>query len=218
MPKVTVYNMEGKEIGQQELNPKIFAVKGNASLVHQAVIAQMANKRKVLAHTKTRGEVRGGGIKPWNQKGTGRARHGSIRSPLWVGGGVVFGPRKNRNFSQKINKKMKRKAILMCLSDKTVNQKLVLLDRLEMPEIKTKKMLEILSRLPSKGRKTLIILPTVDNKIIKSANNIVNIKTIKADSLNVVDVLNYDYLLVPEESIKVMEKVYLTNAKKPLSV
>ncbi len=189
-----IYNMAGEVVGEEKLDPAIFGVKAKEGLIHQAVVAQMANRRQVLAHTKNRGEVRGGGKKPWKQKGTGRARAGSIRSPLWKGGGVIFGPRKNRNFKQKINKKMRRKALLMCLSDRAGEARIVLLDKLELVEFKTKKLLEILNKLPSKEKKTLLVLVKDDKKIIKSAANLPYVKTIEARNLNVVDVLEYGYL------------------------
>ncbi len=145
MPKVKYYNQQAEVLGEMELNPKIFDVKINPALVHQTVVAQMANMRQVLAHTKGRGEVRGGGKKPWRQKGTGRARHGSIRSPIWRGGGVTFGPTKERNFKKDINKKMKQKAMLMALSDKVSSKNLVILDKLTVDEFKTKKFNAIIS-------------------------------------------------------------------------
>ncbi|OGZ35326.1 MAG: 50S ribosomal protein L4 [Candidatus Portnoybacteria bacterium RIFCSPLOWO2_01_FULL_43_11] len=222
---VNIYNQQGKEIGKAELPSEIFDVKMNNDLVHQAVVTQMANKRQVLAHTKDRSEVRGGGKKPWRQKGTGRARHGSIRSPIWKGGGVTFGPTKERVFSKKINKKMKRKALFMALSSKVRDQEFVLLDKLELVEAKTKKMFEILRNifrvlasvrnkdkesLP-KGRTpgVLIVLPASNVKIIRAARNIPKIKIIRADSLNVVDILSFKYLLMPQEAVGVIEKTYL---------
>ncbi len=147
MPKVKVYNQDGAIVGSQELSEKVFGVEPKAAVIHQVAKAMMANKRQVLAHTKTRGEVRGGGIKPWRQKGTGRARHGSIRSPLWVGGGVTFGPRNDRNFKQKINNKMRRKAIAMGLSDRVKEDKFVVLDKIEMGEIKTKGIIKMFGKL-----------------------------------------------------------------------
>lgn len=147
MPKATVYNQEGAIVGSQDLSEEIFGVKPKMAVIHQVVTAMMANRRQVLAHTKDRGEVRGGGKKPWRQKGTGRARHGSIRSPLWVGGGVTFGPTKERNFKKKINDKMRRKAIFMCLSDRVADKKLILLDEIKLDEIKTKRMVELIGKL-----------------------------------------------------------------------
>ncbi len=145
--KLPVYSQTGEKVKELELNPRIFGVAVKESVVHQVAVAQMANSRQVLAHTKDKGEVRGGGRKPWRQKGTGRARHGSIRSPLWKGGGVTFGPTKERNFSQKVNKKMKRKALFMCLSDKVKQDWLILLDKLELSEGRTREMVAVLKSL-----------------------------------------------------------------------
>ncbi|MBI5071747.1 50S ribosomal protein L4 [Candidatus Falkowbacteria bacterium] len=206
MQKVKVYNMSGEVVGEEKLDPALFEVEAKEGLIHQAVVAQMANRRQVLAHTKDRGEVSGGGIKPWKQKGTGRARQGSIRSPLWVGGGVVFGPRNDRNFHQKINKKMKRKALLMCLSDRAKEEKIVVLDKLELDNFKTKKFLEILNKLPNKDKKTLLILVDNDKKIIKSAANLPRLKTIESVNLNVVDVLNHEYLMLPLATLQAVQK------------
>ena len=150
MSKVNIYNQKAETVGELELDAKVFAVKPNEALVHQAVVAQLANERQVLAHTKDRSEVRGGGKKPWRQKGTGRARQGSIRSPQWIGGGIVFGPLKTRNFSLKINKKMKQKAMFMALSDKLASNDLIVLDNLEMKESKTKAFDLILTNLEKK--------------------------------------------------------------------
>jgi len=213
MPKVKLYNQQGKEVGKAELPSEVFGVEMNADLVHQAVVAQMAKARQPIAHTKDRSEVRGGGRKPWQQKGTGRARHGSIRSPIWIGGGVTFGPTKERVFAKKINKKMKRQALLMALSSKVKDGELILLDKLEIAEAKTKKILEIIKNLKSKIKKdidkgSLIILPAKDEKIIRASRNIPKVQTIGADSLNVVDVLKYKYLLMPQEAIKVIKKTY----------
>ena len=209
MIKVKIYNQEGNEVGEQELNPAIFEVGVKPELVHQAVLTQMANKRLILAHTKDRGDVSGGGKKPWKQKGTGRARHGSIRSPLWRHGGVTFGPTKDRNFCLKINKKARRKALLMCLSDKAANDRLIVLDKLELPEVKTRKMKEILLKLPAQKSKTLIALAANDKNILRSSLNIPHLQTILADSLNVVDILNYKYLMVTVDGLKKIEDVYL---------
>jgi large subunit ribosomal protein L4 len=212
--KVKVYNQEGKEVGQAELPAEIFDVAINEDLIHQAVVTQMANVRKVIAHTKDRSEVRGGGRKPWRQKGTGRARHGSIRSPIWRGGGVTFGPTKERVFAKKINKKMKRKALLMVLSSKVKDKEMVLLDKLELAEAKTKQMAEIINSLKTKIKKdldkgTLIVLSKTDQKITRAVRNIPKIKTIRADSLNVLDVLSHRYLLMPQGAIEVIKETYL---------
>ena len=213
MPEI-IYNQEGKEVGKAKLPAEIFNLPMNKDLVHQVMVAQTANARQVLAHTKDRSEVRGGGAKPWRQKGTGRARHGSIRSPIWRGGGVTFGPTKERVFAKKINKKMKRKALLIVLSSKVKDKEMVLLDKLELVQAKTKQMMEVFNNLKTKIKKdltkgTLIVLPSSDQKIIRAIKNIPKIKTIRADSLNVSDVLSYRYLLMPQEAIEVIKKTYL---------
>lgn len=200
--------MMGKEVGELTLEPKIFGVKVKPTLVQQAIRTQLANSRLVLAHTKTRAEVRGGGKKPWRQKGTGRARHGSIRSPIWKGGGVTFGPRKNRNFSLGMNKKAKRLALFMALADKAINKKLVVLDKLELSAIKTKSFLNVISKLPLKGT-ILVILPKTDHKIIKSVRNLPYAKSISADSLNVYEVVAHEFILCPQDSLKVISQTYL---------
>ena len=206
---VKIYNQQGKKIGQTRLPKEIFEVPLNEDLLHQVVVSQMANRRKKIAHTKDRGEVRGGGRKPWRQKGTGRARHGSIRSPLWRGGGVVFGPRKEKEFKKKIPKKMKRKALLMALSSKAKDGELILLDKLELKEIKTKKMAQILEKLPCKKKSTLLALPKIDKNVILSARNLPRVETIQARDLNALDILSFKYLLLPESSIKVIQETFL---------
>jgi len=209
MAKIKVYNLEGKEVEEISLDPKIFAVEINPALVHQAVEIQQANARQNFAHTKDRSEVRGGGRKPWRQKGTGRARHGSIRSPIWSGGGVTFGPRKEREFAKKINKKMKRKALFMTLTDKVKENNLIVVDKLQLTEIKTKKLAEIISKLPIKGKKSLLLAMAVkDDNIIKSAKNLPKLKTILADSLNIVDILKYNYLVIDKQGVKKIVETY----------
>lgn len=205
--KINVYNQEGKVQSEMDLNPKIFEVVAKDSVIHQVVVAMMANARQTLAHTKTKGEVRGGGKKPWAQKGTGRARQGSIRNPQWVGGGIAFGPRKDRNYKQKINKKMRQKAYFMCLSDKAASGNLVLVENLEAKDIKTKKMAEMMKKLPV-GKKTLLALPSLDEKIVNSAKNIPWLETMLVNNLNALEVLKYKYLLMPVESIKKIEEIY----------
>ncbi|MFH0874250.1 MAG: 50S ribosomal protein L4 [Candidatus Komeilibacteria bacterium] len=193
-----IYNLSGKEVGEQILPAVIFGVKVKPELVQQAVVAQQANSRSAIAHTKGRGEVRGGGRKPWKQKGTGRARHGSIRSPLWVGGGVTFGPTNKRNFSLALNKKMKKKALAMVLTDKAAHERLVLIDTLEVPEGKTKNLKTGLSALPSKGKKVLIVTDATHDKVIRAARNLPRVETIAVNSLNVVDLLKNEWLLLPQ--------------------
>ncbi len=243
MLKLTVYNQQGEKVRELELNPKIFDLKINPKLVQQAVAAQQANARPVLAHAKDRSEVAGGGRKPWRQKGTGRARHGSIRSPLWRGGGVTFGPTKNRNWSLKINRKAKQKAILMVLTDKANNEKIILLDQLNLDQAKTKKFFAILQQLnlrPSADKKTknqtdkknepkqkkvkdsgagksvagkkvksvLLVMPKKDQTVQRAARNIERLNIIAANSLNVVDLLKHQYLLMPVTAIEQIEKTF----------
>ncbi|MFA5021642.1 MAG: 50S ribosomal protein L4 [Patescibacteria group bacterium] len=232
MIKTTVYNLTGEKIKEVELNPAVFEVKIKPELITQAVVTLQANQRQVLADTKDKSEVAGGGRKPWRQKGTGRARHGSIRSPLWRGGGITFGPTSDRNFSLKINKKAKRKAILMTLSDKALNEKIVLVDKLELEQVKTKKFFEILKNLNLRdkkkiakkkdessdkkpkekkkpAKKVLVVLPKQDLKLWRAARNIDRLDMILADSLNVLDVLHANYLLLPVESLAVIEKTFV---------
>ena len=207
--EIAVYNQKGEEVGKTSLPKEIFDVPINPDLLYQVVVSQMANRRRVIAHTKTRAEVRGGGRKPWRQKGTGRARHGSIRSPLWRGGGVVFGPRKERVFKKVIPQKMKQKALFMALSAKAKNNLLVLLDELKIEEPKTKIMAEMLSKLPCKGKTTLIVFPRYDKNAILAARNIPRTQTIQAKDLNALDLLSFKYLILPKRSIEVIKETFL---------
>jgi len=207
--KIDTYNQNGKKINQTSLPKEIFGLKINADLVHQVVISQMSNRRKVLAHTKTRAEVSGGGRKPWRQKGTGRARHGSIRSPIWKGGGVVFGPRKERNFNKRIPKKMKRKALFMTLSGKVKNNLLIVLDKLEIEKPKTKLVQDIINKLPLKEKNALIALPKVEKNIFLATRNLSTIQTVEARELNSLDVLSFKYLILLKDSIKKIKDVFL---------
>jgi len=206
---VNAYNQNGKKIGQTLLPKEIFGISINPDLVHQVVVSQMANRRRVIAQTKGREEVRGGGRKPWRQKGTGRARAGSIRSPLWRGGGVTFGPTKAKVFKKKIPKKMKRKALFMVLSGKVKNNLLILLDNLKISQPKTKSMVEILAKLPPKKESTLIALPEMDKNTILAARNLPKVKTIQAKDLNCLDLLSFKYLIMPKESVKVIRENFL---------
>ena len=213
--KIPVYNQEGKEIGNTLLPKEIFEVKLSPDLLHQVVVSQMANRRQKSAHAKDRSEVRGGGRKPWRQKGTGRARHGSIRSPLWRGGGVTFGPRKERVFKKEIPKKMRRKALFMVLSEKAKNNFLIVLDDLKMPtvptqeKIKTKEVSGFLKKLPCGAGSRLVALPEYDKKIVLAARNIPKTATIEARNLNALDLLNYKYLLMSKETIKKIKEIFL---------
>ncbi|KKS92139.1 MAG: 50S ribosomal protein L4 [Parcubacteria group bacterium GW2011_GWC1_43_12] len=207
-----IHNQEGKETGKMNLSEAVFGLKANADLIKQAVKAQMSQARIPYAHTKTRGEVRGGGKKPWRQKGTGRARHGSTRSPIWVGGGVVFGPRKEKKFAQKINKQMKRKALFMVLSGKLRDSEMIILDDLKIKEAKTKKMALILKNLQSKfkdlNKGLVIVLPGKNENVVRASKNLPKTETLRADSLNVVDLLSKKYILLPKESVEMIEKNY----------
>lgn len=205
MANVSVYNMEGKEVEQIELNDSIFGVKINEHLVHMAVVQQLANKRQGTQSTKTRGEVRGGGRKPWRQKGTGNARQGSIRSPQWKGGGVVFAP-KPRDYSFKLNKKEKQVALKSALSSKVENNKLFILDKLDFDEIKTKSMASVLDNLNIS--KALIVLGEKNDNVYLSARNIPSVRTVQSNSINVYDVLKYDALVLTKDAVKKIEEVY----------
>jgi len=205
--KYLVYNQEGKKTGEAKLPKEVFEVEVNPDLVWQVAVSQMANRRRILAHTKGRGEVRGGGRKPWRQKGTGRARHGSIRSPIWRGGGVTFGPTKKRVFKKKINKKMRRKALFMTLSAKVKEKLLLILDKLEIAEPKTKEMVQIIENL--KADSLLIALPRVDKNIILATRNIPRTDVMEARNLNVLDLLSFKYLMVTKEAIKVIKETFL---------
>lgn len=211
--KIKVYNQSVEPVKDLELADKIFGVKASNELLHQAVIAQMANARQVLANTLDRSEVRGGGKKPWKQKGTGRARVGSSRSPIWIGGGVTFGPTKDRNFKQKINQKMKQKALFMALSDKLVNNSLVVLDNLEFAEYKTKQFNTLLTNLEKKvllndRRNILIINEATEEKAKYSSRNLVGVKVINLENINLVDLLNHKNLLMTENVVKVLTERY----------
>ena len=212
--ETTLYNQEGKTVGTYALPEGIFNVPMNTDVLHQALIAQESNARSVIAHTKNRAQVRGGGRKPWRQKGTGRARHGSTRSPLWKGGGVSFGPSNERDFSLKINKKQKQKALFMALSSKVKEAKLALLDVLSLPEIKTKKAFEVLHIISDAAfggagsRKILVVLPKSDQTIALSVRNIPQVKVLVADSLNVKDLLSYRYVVMVKDAVSVIERTY----------
>lgn len=205
MANVAVYNMEGKEVDKIELNDSIFGVEINEHLVHMAVLQQLANKRQGTQKAKTRSEVRGGGRKPWRQKGTGHARQGSTRSPQWTGGGVVFAPTP-RDYSFKLNKKEKRAALKSALTSRVVENKFVVVDELKLDEIKTKKFVEVLKSL--NVEKALVVLNDMDEKVIASAANIPTVKTTQTNELNVFDVLKYDTVVVTKAAVATIEEVY----------
>lgn len=208
MLKVNVYNMQGKVVGEENLPETVFDIEAKSTLIHQVVVAQAANARQVLAHAKKRDEVSGGGKKPWKQKGTGRARQGSSRSPQWRGGGVVFGPSRERNFSQKINKKMKRLALLASLTNKFRGSKLVVVDNFEIGEAKTKQLAATLKVLPTQGRKTLFALSAKQGAVTRAAQNISSLKVIGTKSLNVLDIIKYPYLLTTRQGLKEIAATY----------
>jgi large subunit ribosomal protein L4 len=216
--KINIYNQQGEKTDQMELADDIFNVEPKMELIHQAQVTQMANERQVLAHTKSRSEVRGGGKKPWRQKGTGNARAGSIRSPIWVGGGIIFGPTKFQNFTKKINKKMKRKAMFMVLTDKIKNNSLLVLDKLEIPEFKTKKMKEIFNNLikednaGNKKKSVLLVSGEKDEKIFYSAGNLEGVKVINKDNINILDLLKHQYLITTSDVVKGIEERYKKEA------
>ena len=207
--KADLYNLEGKVVDEITLPKEIFEVKLNADLVHQIVVSQMGNKRQITAHTKTRAEVSGSGKKPWRQKGTGRARHGSIRSPLWKGGGVTFGPRNDKIYATEVPKKMRRKALFMVLSQKAKEKNLIVLDKLEMQKPATKTAAKSLSKLPCKNQSLLIALPKYDKNIFLSARNIKKTGISEARNLNIVDLMTYKYLLMTKDSIKTIKETFI---------
>jgi large subunit ribosomal protein L4 len=229
---IDVYNQKGEKVEQAELPSEVFEVKLSQDLVHQVVVSQTSNQRQGTAHTKGRGEVSGGGKKPWRQKGTGRARHGSIRSPIWRGGGVVFGPTNEKNYKKIIPKKMRRKALFMILSEKAKNNLLLILDSLELENPpKTKAMKEILDNLfaknllnpvslaeaqqfsnhskPRNPSTILLVLPEKNENIIKAARNLPKIAVIEARNLNILDLLNYKYLLMSKLAIETIKETFL---------
>ena len=205
MANVAVYNMEGKEVDKIELNDSIFGVEINEHLVHMAVLQQLANKRQGTQKAKTRSEVRGGGRKPWRQKGTGHARQGSTRAPQWTGGGVVFAP-VPRDYSFKLNKKEKRAALKSVLTSKVADGKFVVVDDLKLDEIKTKKFVEVLNNL--KVEKALVVLNDMDANVIASAANLPTVKTAQTNELNVFDALKYDTVVVTKAAVATIEEVY----------
>jgi large subunit ribosomal protein L4 len=210
MLSLPIYNLEGEKTGTIKLPDKIFGLKINNNLIYQVINVQLANRRKHLAKAKGRGEVRGGGRKPWRQKGTGRARHGSIRSPLWKGGGVTFGPNPEKIFNRKINKKAKRKAILMVLSSKVNDKELVIVEEFKIKEAKTKVMANLINKVLKEEKKPSILLAASqkDENLIKATRNISNTKIIPVNSLNVFDLLSFKYLFLDKEGIKIIEKIY----------
>ena len=206
MPKVDVYNMQGKKVSDVELSEAVFGIEPNENVVHSVLVNYLANQRQGTQSTKTRAEVRGGGRKPWRQKGTGRARQGSIRAPQWVKGGIALGP-KPRSYKYTVNKKERRLAIKSLLSSKVLENELTVVDKLELKEIKTKTMVKALSDLKVEG-KTLIVLADKNENVLMSSRNIEGVKTITANNINVFDLLKYTNLILPVDTVKKLEEVY----------
>ena len=206
MPKIDVYNMQGKKVSDVELNEAVFGIEPNEAIVHSVLVNYLANQRQGTQNTKTRAEVRGGGRKPWRQKGTGRARQGSIRAPQWIKGGIALGP-KPRSYKYTVNKKERRLAIKSILSSKVLENNLVVVDKIDVKEIKTKTMVAALDSLKVTG-KTLIMLPEKNENVQKSARNIEGVKTTLINTINVYDLLKYNKLVVTLDTVKKLEEVY----------
>ncbi|MCL6558679.1 MAG: 50S ribosomal protein L4 [Firmicutes bacterium] len=207
MPKVAVYNMSGQQVGEIELSDQVFGVPMNEHVVHQAVIAYLAAQRQGTHDTKTRGEVRGGGRKPWRQKGTGRARHGSIRSPIWRGGGTVFGPHP-RSYRVKINKKERRLAMRCALSDKAASGRIIVLDQLSFDQPKTRDMVKVLNNLQvDVAQKALVVTAGPDENVFKSARNIPGVKPVPTNNINVYDILKHGTLVMTRDAVSRVEEV-----------
>ena len=207
MPKIDVYNIEGKKVSDVELKEEIFGIEPNEDIVHSVLVNYLANQRQGTQSTKTRSEVSGGGKKPWRQKGTGRARQGSIRAPHWVGGGIALGP-KPRSYKYRVNKKERRLAIKSVLSSKVLEKELVVVDTISLKEIKTKNMVNVLNNLKVEG-KTLIVLPEKNENVQRSARNIKGVKTSLVNTINVYDLLKYKNLVLTLDTIKKLEEVYI---------
>ena len=205
--KVPVYNLQGKATAEVELAEAVFNVPVDAAVVHQVFVAQTGNARESWADTKGRGEVRGGGKKPWQQKGTGRARHGSIRSPIWKGGGVTFGPKSQRNYKTKVNKQTRRLAIKMCLSDKVHNSALLVVERFDLEKIKTKLLAAALKALPLKHTSCLVVTPELDERVVLAARNLPRVATTRAMDLNVVDLLQHQAVVTTPDALTAMTAV-----------
>ena len=207
MVDMNVHTIDGKKIGEIELNNNLFDAKINRHIVHQIVKRYLAGKRRGTASTKNRSEVRGGGRKPWKQKGTGRARAGSIRSPLWVGGGVIFGP-ENRDYSYPIPKKMRLVALKSILSDKAKNNDIVILDNLEIKEGKTKEIINIFNNLNLDSKKILIVIDKEDELIKRAVNNLEGVMVITANKINTYELINYKKIIITKDALKVIEEVF----------
>lgn len=206
MPTVALYNTDGKKVGDMELNENVFGAEVRADVMHEVVVNFLANQRQGTQSTKTRTEVRGGGIKPWRQKGTGRARQGSIRAPQWVGGGVALGP-KPRDYRYRVNKKVRQAALRSALSSKVADEDLIVLENLSLDEIKTKEIVKVLANL-GVTEKALFVLPTVDKNVVLSARNIPGVDTTYVGAINTYEVLNHTKCIIVKDAVSKLEEVY----------
>lgn len=206
MPKVAVYNTKGEQVGDIELKDEVFGVEVNEPLVHQAIVRYLANQRQGTVATKTRGQVRGGGRKPWRQKGTGRARHGSIRSPIWVGGGTTFGPQP-RDYRQAMPKKARRAALRSALSSKVASGELLVLDELKLEQPKTREVASVLANLKADDASALFVTAELDRNVVLSARNIPKVNTRRAGDLNVYDVVAHRRVIATKDAIAKIEEV-----------
>ena len=206
MPKVTVFDMAGKNVGEMELSDKVFGAEPNQKVLHAAVVNYLANQRQGTQSTKTRTEVRGGGRKPWRQKGTGNARQGSIRSPQWKGGGIALGP-KPRDYSYSLNKKTKKVALFSAFSSKVKDDEFIVVDNIAVDSYKTKTIVDMLGALDA-NKSVMIVLPESNDKVVRSARNIPNVKTAPVNALSVYDILRYDKLIIAKEAVEKLEEVY----------
>ena len=214
MVKAKIYNLEGKSTSERKLKDEIFDIKLSPKIITQVINTQLANRRRPIAHTKTRSEVSGGGKKPYRQKGTGNARAGSSRSPIWIGGGITFGPRSDRNYHQRLPKKMRNKALRMIFTQKIKENKIIILKEIELKNYSTKSIESILQKLPIEEGKILVILPKMNVNLELSLANLPYLKMIQADSLNIIDLIKYDYLLTDIEGIEKIEKILSNNLTK----
>jgi large subunit ribosomal protein L4 len=209
MPKIKIYNTEGKEVGEKELRAEIFGVRVNPTLVHEVTVSLLANERKPYAHTKTRGDVRGGGRKPWKQKGTGRARHGSRRSPIWVGGGITFGPRSERDYSVKVNRKTKQLAMFMTLSDKVTEQKMILVESFGVKDGKTKEFASLVKQLPVKAKTFVVVAPGAASLLRRSTNNLPGVTLRNVGDLGLLDLLRSECVVLTPEAVDKIEQKFM---------
>lgn len=208
MTKVAVYNQSGEKQSELQMNEAVFGVATNSSLVHQVYVAMRANARQPFAHTKMRGDVRGGGKKPWKQKGTGRARHGSIRSPLWRGGGITFGPLSERNYAQKINKKMKAGAVKSCLSDKVSHDRLIVVEGYDFKG-KSQIVSKFRSALPGSGRSTMLLVSECTPELTHATRNVHNLDVVRAADVSVVDLMHHQYVIASKDAVIALEKRFV---------